>query len=368
MKAPWYEIRNVEDIDTPALVIYPDRVRENIKLLKTILPEVGRLRPHIKTNKSPEVTSLLLEAGIRKFKCATIAEAEMLAAKGAPDVLLAYQPVGPKAMRFIQLMRKYPSTQFACLVDSVDVGRSLSTLANHESLRIDVFIDVNAGMNRTGVSVGDVEGLFTSLVNLPGVKLQGLHVYDGHIRDKDLATRMVHCDKTFEPIPAIRKKLEAQFGPMTVVAGGTPTFPCHAKRPDVECSPGTFIFWDYGYDQLLEDEPFEYAALVVTRVISRPETNIVCIDLGHKSIASENPLSSRVHFLNAPELTPTGHSEEHMTLRLPEDTTLGVGDVLYGVPYHVCPTCALFDTAWIVEDGIAEKQWSISARKRTISI
>lgn len=365
---PWYEINNIDDIDTPALVIYPDRVSENIRLLKTMLPEVDRLRPHIKTNKSPEVTSLLLEAGIRKFKCATIAEAEMLASQGAPDVLLAYQPVGPKAIRLIHLMRKYPATQFSCLVDSVDVGRSLSSLANHENLQIAVFIDVNVGMNRTGIPVGEVEGLFASLTTLPGIKLKGLHVYDGHIRDKDLSDRIIHCDKAFAPIPGIRKKLEAQFGPMTVVAGGTPTFPCHARRPDVECSPGTFVFWDYGYDHLLEDEPFVFAALVITRVISHPEADTVCIDLGHKSIASENPLPNRVHFLNAPELTPTGHSEEHMTLTLHEDSKLAVGDVLYGVPYHVCPTCALFDTAWIVENGIAEKQWSISARKRTISI
>jgi D-serine deaminase-like pyridoxal phosphate-dependent protein len=95
----WYSIHSITAIDSPALIIYKDRVEENIRRLVASIDDVKRLRPHIKTHKSPEVSRMMLEAGIKKFKCATIAEAEMLAVSGAPDVLLAYQPVGPKAER-----------------------------------------------------------------------------------------------------------------------------------------------------------------------------------------------------------------------------------------------------------------------------
>ena len=93
----WYSIDNVNELDSPALVIYPDRVKENILTLIKSISDINNLRPHIKTHKSSEVSTLMLKEGIKKFKCATIAEAEMLAMAGAPDVLLAYQPVGPKA-------------------------------------------------------------------------------------------------------------------------------------------------------------------------------------------------------------------------------------------------------------------------------
>src|SRR5215212_7481829 len=119
MKEPdWYLITNIEEVDSPALVIYPERVKKNIALIKTMIDDVKRLRPHVKTHKTKEAAELMMEAGINKFKCATIAEAEMLALVNAPDVLLAYQPVGPKLKRFITLIKKYPFTKFSCLADS----------------------------------------------------------------------------------------------------------------------------------------------------------------------------------------------------------------------------------------------------------
>src|SRR4051794_34995793 len=104
---PWYEIENVELIDTPALIVYKERVEENIRVLLSMIDDPKRLRPHVKTHKTKEVSQLLMQAGIYKFKCATIAEAEMLALVEAPDVLLAYQPFGPKLQRFATLIKAY---------------------------------------------------------------------------------------------------------------------------------------------------------------------------------------------------------------------------------------------------------------------
>src|ERR1700743_886670 len=103
----WYTIENIDQLDTPALVVFPERVRENIRLAVEMAGSPARLRPHVKTHKSPDTARLMLAAGIAQFKCATIAEAEMLAIAGAQDVLLAYQPIGPKAVRLVELIRKY---------------------------------------------------------------------------------------------------------------------------------------------------------------------------------------------------------------------------------------------------------------------
>src|SRR5688572_10783103 len=145
MMEPWYTIRNIDAVDTPALIIYPDHVRKNLEVLKSFVPSMSRVRPHIKTNKCPQVSRMMMEAGIHKFKCATIAEAEMLAMEGANDVLLAYQPVGPKAKRFCELQAKYPQTIFSCLIDNLDSLKALSGEAADNDTTIRVFIDLNAG-------------------------------------------------------------------------------------------------------------------------------------------------------------------------------------------------------------------------------
>ncbi len=161
MDREWYHIKNIDEIDSPAFVVYIDRVKRNIHSIKSMIDDVSRLRPHIKTHKTKEIASLLLDAGILKFKCATIAEAELLGLAGAPDVLLAYQPVGPKLERFIKLIKVYPSTNFSCLVDNELSAKNISEAAAKENITIAVFIDLNVGMNRTGIDVyADVLGFY----------------------------------------------------------------------------------------------------------------------------------------------------------------------------------------------------------------
>ena len=119
----WYQINDVSELDSPVLIVFPERVKANIQTAISMVGNVGQLRPHVKTNKSAEATQLMLDAGITKFKCATIAEAEMLGMIKAPDVVLAYQPLGPKLYRFIELIKKFPSTKYSCLTDNISAAK-----------------------------------------------------------------------------------------------------------------------------------------------------------------------------------------------------------------------------------------------------
>lgn len=366
----WYPIANIHEVDSPTLAIYPDRVKKNIEILKTMLPDVKRLRPHVKTHKSADVTKILLASGFTQFKCATIAEAEMLGEAGAPDVLLAYQPVGPKAYRLAAVVKKFPNTKFSCLFDNAETLAHLNSVFGEIHHRLDVYIDLNIGMNRTGITPGDeADKLYLSTKQFNFISIAGIHAYDGHLRDADLAERTRKCNAGFAPVLEMQKRMtHAGFPEPIIVVGGTTTFPIHALRKDVVCSPGTFIYWDHGYHDTFAEQPFEFGALVITRVISKPETDLICIDLGHKSIASENPLDKRVLFLNAKNLQPVGHSEEHMVLKVLGENNYAVGDVLYGVPFHICPTVALYDSAVVIKDHVATTRWNMLARNRTITL
>ncbi|WP_257669891.1 D-TA family PLP-dependent enzyme [Parapedobacter tibetensis] len=370
-KQHWYTIKNVDNIDSPALIVYPDRVIDNIHTLKTMVgSNVDRLRPHVKTHKTTEATLLLMDAGIYQFKCATIAEAEMLAMCRAPDVLLAYQPVGPKLHRYMDLVKKYPDTVFSCLVDNEDAATALSTVAGENGINANVYVDLNVGMGRTGIAPGiNALHLCQKLHQLDHIKLLGLHAYDGHLRDQDLSARRARCQEAFVAVWEMVAELKNQGYPRpTVIAGGSPTFPIHAADDRVVCSPGTFIFWDKGYGDGLPEQQFSPAALVLTRVVSLPSDTSLCLDLGHKSIAPENSLDRRVHFLNAPDMKPISQSEEHLVVEVPQGHQWKVGDVLYGLPYHICPTVALYERAITVAHGEFVAYWPITARNRKLNI
>jgi D-serine deaminase-like pyridoxal phosphate-dependent protein len=365
MSEPWYEIKNINELDSPALVVFPERAKHNIQLAIDMIDDVTRLRPHIKTNKSPDIARLMLNAGITKFKCATIAEAEMLAQCNAPDVLLAYQPLGPKLNRFVSLIKKYPATKFSCLTDNIGAANEQATAFNSNHLTVPIFIDLNVGMNRTGISPDEKAiQLADHCATLKGIALVGLHAYDGHIRDVDFEIKKEKCDEAFEIVKLLNKKLNFQ----TIIAGGSPTFSVHCKRKDIECSPGTFVYWDKGYSDLCPEQKFLPAAVLVTRIISLPSANRICLDLGHKSVAAENEIAKRVFFLNAKGLKPVGQSEEHLVMETNEDHSYKVGDIFYGMPYHVCPTVALYERVFTVENGKVNGEWKNISRDRKITV
>lgn len=368
---PWWQVTDEKKLDTPALLIYPGRVKQNIAACIAMLGnDTSRLRPHVKTSKSADAIKLLLEAGVQKFKCATIAEAELLAICKAADVLLAYQPVGVKIERFIKLLQAYPGTRFSCLVDNRSSAEQLSQAAIAHTISPDIYIDLNVGMNRTGIAPGnEAFVLYTYAHTLPGISLKGLHAYDGHINHPDPAVRKEEVQVAFAPVFALAAQLTASGLPQPVIiAGGSPSFPFHAADTRVECSPGTFVYWDQGYATQLKEQPFVPAALVAATVVSFPAPGKICIDLGHKAIAAESELSKRAFFLNAPMLNITGHSEEHMILEHSGAYDLKVGDILYALPWHICPTVALHDTATTVVDQQLADQWITDARTRHITI
>ncbi|MDR2809246.1 MAG: D-TA family PLP-dependent enzyme [Tannerellaceae bacterium] len=362
-----YIISDIARIDSPALAVYEDKVRNNILLAIQMTGDADRLRPHIKTHKMEAVCRMMIDLGISKFKCATIAEAEILAKENAPDVLLAYQPVGPKIERLLKLVETYPHTRFSCLVDCPENVVAMDTAAGRSSLPLHVFVDVNVGMNRTGASPQQAVELAKHILPLKHIRVAGLHGYDGHIHDTGLAERQKAADASFAELDKAYQALSPLFSyPLARVVGGTPTFPIHACRSEVECSPGTFVFWDWGYRETFPDMPFQYAALVICRVISVIDERRICLDLGHKSIASETPLP-RVHFPNA-GITPIAHSEEHLVVETPDSRLYPVGSVCYGVPVHICPTVALYEKAFVIKDHQVATTWPIRARDRFITI
>lgn len=368
---PWLGITNADEIPSPALLLDDARMASNLASMLRIAGDPARLRPHLKTHKLPPLVRRQVEAGITKAKVATIAEAEMAAVYGVHDVLLSMQPVGPNAHRLARLAALFPQVRFSAIVDAPEVVAHLAqAMIDSDSGRVlGAFVDLDIGQHRTGVVSGPgAVAVVEEIGRHPTLQFRGLHAYDGHLGIVDPVARAVACDAAFVEVETLRDHLvSAGIRVPVIIAGGSPTFPMHARRTGVELSPGTTVLWDAGYGTRLADLPFEPAAFLLTRVVSRPAPDCLCLDLGHKAVGSEMA-PPRAIFPALPEAEAISHSEEHLVLRTPRAGEFALGDVLYAIPWHVCPTVALHQDAWLVRDGRAVERWTVEARARRLTV
>lgn len=366
---PWYVSHGIADLPSPALLVSPSRIEENIRRMIRMAGTAERLRPHVKTHKMSEIIRLKLRMGISRFKCSTLAEAEMAARCEAPDVMLAMQPVGPLIPLVFNLQKRFPGTTFSVISDHESILRQLSEMAIHEKGKIDVWLDINNGMNRTGIEPGpQAVSLYRLMSGLRGIRVRGLHVYDGHIHTPDPGERRNEVLRYYAPVEAMISTLTLEnLAVPSLVVGGTPSFPTHAASGKAELSPGTLVLSDAGYQEHFPDLDFLPAAVIMTRVVSLPGDHLVCLDLGHKSIAAEMPFP-RLRIPSLPDFTLVNHSEEHLVIRTEQAGRFHPGDVMYAVPWHICPTIPRYPFVYTVENHQISGTWTVDARDRVIQL
>jgi D-serine deaminase-like pyridoxal phosphate-dependent protein len=350
-------------------LVYPEIIRRNLAETIRIAGSVERLRPHVKTHKTPQIVKLELEMGITKHKCATLFEAAMLADCSVPDVLIAYPIVGPAIDKLMQLIVQFPNTKFRCIVDNRDSLDQLSAALQIRQQAIDVLVDIDTGMHRTGIPAGDAAiALYTEITDSPNFTAGGLHIYDGQNHQPNELDRREAVDTLMKPIREMVSTLRKRG--LTVprlVCGGTPTFPMYAALEDtgIECSPGTCTLSDYNYGRNYADMAcIQPAAVLMARVISKCGPNRLTLDLGYKAVSGDQPAGRRCHVLNIADAKEVGHSEEHLVIETIHASEYKPGDVIYALPAHVCPTVALHSHLHVVEKGEVVASWPVTARDR----
>jgi D-serine deaminase-like pyridoxal phosphate-dependent protein len=360
-----YRIRGVENLDTPSLVFYADKIRENITRIGRLLGGYGRLRPHIKTHKCREILDMQTASGVSRVKCATPKEVHLAAQAGVRDILLAYPIVGPLARHVAAIQRDYPELMLHVLVDHPAQVEPLAKACVTASVEVGVMVDVNSGMNRTGIEAGAAAiALVEKIRSSRGIRFSGLHSYGSPPAPGGPDERASVYRRALQTVIDTRKALEGSgIHVPRVVAGNSMDFALAATMPGIdEVSPGTWILWDKGYETLLPDQ-FSYAALVVGRVISRPTSTLFAVDAGYKSVSAD-PAIPHAQVLSVPGSEVIGRWEEHLLVCLPAPSLQPVvGEVVYVVPVHVCSTVNMWDEAVVVDSrGEIVGRWEITAR------
>jgi len=367
-----YAIDNPDAILSPAFVLFTDLIDTNLTEMIRIAGSAGRLRPHCKTHKMREITALELARGIVKHKCATLAEAEMLATAGAKDIFLAYPIVGPNIGRVVRFLTAFPDVEFAVTADHPTPLAALGSAAAAAGKKIGVVLDLDVGMKRTGIQPGDAAfQIYQQIAKTPGVYPAGLHVYDGHNHQPEVAERRAAVRAIWNEVSPFRDRLrDAGLSVPRIIAGGTGTFPLFAELDDpaLELSPGTIVLHDAGYTKMYPEMKFVPAAALLTRVISLPGPGRLATDLGYKAVASDPPAGQRLIFPDLPDARCVLQNEEHLVIETSRAADFSPGDVLLAIPWHICPTSALHQQAYIVTAGKLRDVWQVAARDRVLTI
>lgn len=367
-----YAIADTSQIVSPAMVVFRELLEANLAEMIRVAGGPARLRPHCKTHKMPAVTRLQLAAGITKHKCATLAEAEMLAVAGAKDIVLAYNPVGPNIARVVKFQQQFPEVQLAVTADHPLPIQQLGAAATAAGQRIEVLLDIDSGQHRTGLPAGpQAAEIYRLIAQTKGLKPGGFHLYDGQNHQTDAAARREAVMAVWEPARKLRDELvSAGLSVPRILAGGTGSFPIFASLndPALELSPGTIVFHDAGYREMFPDLQFTPAALLLTRVISRPTPERVTCDLGYKAVASDPPAGKRLAFPDLPDAVAVLQNEEHLVLETSRASEFQPGDELLAIPRHVCPTSALHKSVYVIHHGQLTETWDVTARDRVLSI
>jgi len=365
-----YRVSNIDDLLTPALVVYPEVISSNIEqTLRLLDGDVNRWRVHVKTAKLEYALRMLVERGVWNFKCATTLELLVACRSGAKDVLVAYPMVGANARRVSEIADAFPQVRVSVLAEN---AKQIQQWSAH---RVGIFLDINPGMNRTGIEQNHPAEVVTMVraVRDAGLEFRGLHYYDGHYGGLEERERTAAAHAGYDSLLKVVSEVEAGGTNVPeVITAGTPTLPCSLAYAGFRgqtfvhrVSPGTIAYNDA---TSLAQLPAEYglrpAVLVLTRVVSRPRPGVVTCDAGHKAVSADAGVPTCV-VVGHPELMPLSPSEEHLPMGVAGDAAgPEVGEALYLLPRHVCPTVNNFDSALLVRNRQIEAVERVTARGR----
>lgn len=364
-----YLIENVSEVLTPALAIYTEILDRNIAVTLDLVGSADRWRPHVKTAKLAYVMRRLVDRGVRNFKCSTTLELRVACEVGAADAVLAYPAVGATRRRARALADEFPDALVSALVENSD------EIDGWRASRVGLFIDVNPGMDRTGIEQdrADEIALLARAIKDAGIAFRGLHYYDGHLAKLDLAERERVAHAGYDRLIEITRAVEsAGISVPEVITAGTPAMPCSLSYARLAAgafihriSPGTIVYGDCtSLAQLPKEWGYRPAAVVVSTVVSQPARGRITCDAGHKTVSADSGVPTCA-VIGRPDLLPARPSEEH----LPVEISAGqdgpkIGEQLYLVPMHICPTVNNFDYAMIVEGNRVAAIERVTARGR----
>jgi D-serine deaminase-like pyridoxal phosphate-dependent protein len=359
---------NYQELPTPTLTIDLDVLERNLDRMADYCRQHGiGLRPHTKTHKTPEVARMQVQRGAVGLTVAKVGEAEVMAAAGLDNILIAFPIWGDEKLRRIAAIARERNILLS--LDNETTAQGLSRAASAAGATVGVLTEFDVGMRRCGVEPGPAAlELARKIEKMPGLKFRGLMLYPGNIwgteenREKIVKEVAERVEKALEPFRNAGMKLEIVSG------GSTPSALLTHKIPGVtEIRPGTYVYNDlntfYQGACRLED----CAARVVATVVSTAVPGRAMIDAGSKTLSSDGlgsgPATGHGMVVEAPDAPLIKLNEEHGHIDITRSSRkFHVGEVVTVIPNHVCTCVNMHDEVFLVRKGQVEGSWKVAAR------
>lgn len=348
------------ELDTPVLWVNLDTLETNIeKLARHFKKSQVNWRPHTKGIKTPAIAHKAIAAGAIGITCAKLAEAEVMAA-GVQDILVANQIVTPQKIRRLVNLRKHTNVKVA--VDNPENVLALGKAASEKGVELGVLVDVDSGMNRTGLSSAQAVLELAQLVaKTSGVTFLGIMTWEGHVLSaEDAAEKRQAIDKAMSLMRQSAELCQTNSLPCEIISGGGSGTAEYTPSTGVitEIQAGGAIFSDMKYrswNTLTEPSLF-----VRTSVTSRPAANRVITDAGYKTLPAWHMEPKGVDF---PAVKNFVTSAEHGVITLEQaNETIKVGHAFDFVVGYGDATVFLHDHLYGVRDGVVEAVWPLLGR------
>ena len=360
--APAQPGMRLEEVDTPALVIELDAFEANLDRMAAALEGTGvQLRAHAKTHKSPVIAHLQIARGAVGQCVQKVAEAEILAWGGVPDIIVTNQVVG--AAKLARLAALARITRIAVCADDPRQVAAIEAAAEHAGVRLPVLVEIDVGMGRCGVTAGpDAVALAGRIAASRHLEFRGLQAYHGsaqHMRGP--GERRVAVQAAADSARRTVEQLRQQGLDCPVVGGaGTGTFPLEVASgayTEVQC--GSYCFMDADYARNTEAPGFTQSLFVLATVMSTAQPGIAVLDAGLKALSTDSGMPM---VWQRPRLQYVGASDEHGKLVCEPGATPGLGEKLLLAPGHCDPTVDRYDWYVGVRHGRVECLWPVAAR------
>lgn len=352
-----------DDLDTPALCLDLDVLEANIRAVaETCHRHNVAWRPHAKGHKVPAVAQAQIAAGAIGVTCAKLAEAEIMAAGGVRDMLIANMIVGPQKVRRLVDLRRV-ADPIVC-VDHIDQALPISRAMAQAGLRVRAIIEVDIGLRRVGVPPGEAAlGFARQLSDLAGIELAGIMGYEGHLLTlDDAAKKAVAIRDALSTLVDTGHALEASGLPCPIVScAGTGSYLYAVRQPGItELQAGGAVFMDAFYRHKCQVPDLNFALTVTATVVSRPANERAIIDAGRKTMHGDH---QPPFVVGRDDIRVTRLSAEHGELELsPSAQNLRIGDRLSLVPGYADLTTVLHNQYYCFRGGRLAAIWPIAAR------
>jgi len=368
MSLPGYPVGRIHlsDVQTPALIVDLDRMERNIATMADAARKGGvALRPHVKTHKTPAIAHMQMAAGAVGICCATLGEAEVMAAAALPDILITRAVVGRSKIERVGALSRL--TRIKVTTDSPANVAELAQVAAEMGVRLDVFMEVNVGQDRCGVEPASPQALDLArrIAGEASLRFAGIQGYEGHLVLNPDAEARLRLTRTANAGAAETKAMLERDGiPVPVLTGGgTGTYDVTGDAVIsgyTEIQPGTYATMDARYCTQMGESPFAPALGLLSTCIGRGAAGRAIVDAGQKALSVDY---GPPQVLRRPGLQylPGKGGDEHGVLEL-TGADLQVGDRVELFPSHGCTTFNLHSWLYGYRGEYVEVAWQIAAR------